>query len=471
MIYYNTKTGCGLIGLMFQRTGSVIPRSIPTALYSTVIALLFSFSDEHMHSWFGVSFRQEDIISHPYALQVFAIVFGYLLVLRTNLAYSRYWESLSSVEQMVSKWNDAIIQIVVFEENGANNAVWRRHFVHLGSLMASVAVHCLRGDLSVDSLTNDDDIHDEFFGFAQTFGHSVKQDSYLHKMSTIKAKRAAKRLSESKKQSIAQTSGPEKMHSPPSDSPWATLKATLEEKVFKIKKLGKNSRIHRLEKKAEHIRTQTMIRRLHELASHEDRHTKVIGGMSAEERQELKMVEVQHRVDFIMQRILRVMSSHIKHDGMGLAHPIVSRCFQEFSSGILGFNQAMKISTCPFPFPYVQMIAWASLMFTTFVPVAISVYTPNYGMAALLSFMVTLGYVSINEVAAELEEPFGTDTNDIPLFHILTTMNAKLRLALSDHLNGKDAKMMGVHPQETAPHSYPSWMTDDSCDVSHAPRN
>lgn len=321
--------------------------------------------------------------------------------------------------------------------------------------MASVAVHCLRGDLSVDSLTHDDDIHDEFFGFAQTFGHSVKQDSYLSRLNTIKAKRAAKRLSENKNKGMAQTSGPEKTHSPPIDSPWATLRATLGHG-------SSHSRTERMERKAEAVRAQKNIRGLHEFACHADRQTKVIGGMSEEERQELRMVEVQHRVDFIMQRMMRVMTSHIKHDGMGLAHPIVSRCFQEFSSGILGFNQAMKISTVPFPFPYVQMIAWASLIFTTFVPVAISAYTPNYGMASLLSFMVTLGYVSINEVAAELEDPFGTDTNDIPLFHLLTTMNGTLRLALSDHLNGKDAKMMGVHPHETVPHSYPSWMTDDS---------
>ena len=85
------------------------------------------------------------LFAHPYAFQLFGIVFGYLSVARLNISYARYWEgvtqvrserarsqsaasrlrrvaptgtlltgslSVAQIKIMHSKWADAIIQIL-----------------------------------------------------------------------------------------------------------------------------------------------------------------------------------------------------------------------------------------------------------------------------------------------------------------------------------------------------------------------
>jgi len=46
---------------------------------------------------------------------VFGIVFGYMCILRLNISYNRYWEGVSQVKLMYSKWTDACLQILAFD--------------------------------------------------------------------------------------------------------------------------------------------------------------------------------------------------------------------------------------------------------------------------------------------------------------------------------------------------------------------
>lgn len=74
-------------GSVTRLYGSAIPRSLPAAVLSTAIALLFEFFGEQgtMNEWFS---RFDDEISGParnptpYPFQVFAFVVGFMLVFR-----------------------------------------------------------------------------------------------------------------------------------------------------------------------------------------------------------------------------------------------------------------------------------------------------------------------------------------------------------------------------------------------------
>ena len=59
-------------------------------------------------------------VYHPYAHQITALVVGYLLVLRANIAYQRFWEGRSSIQSMSAKWGDATAQLINFETWGCS---------------------------------------------------------------------------------------------------------------------------------------------------------------------------------------------------------------------------------------------------------------------------------------------------------------------------------------------------------------
>ena len=52
------------------------------------------------------------IFAHPYPYTVFANLVGFTLVFRTNIACTRYWEGISAVRQMSSKWGDAAFHVL-----------------------------------------------------------------------------------------------------------------------------------------------------------------------------------------------------------------------------------------------------------------------------------------------------------------------------------------------------------------------
>ena len=46
-------------------------------------------------------------------LQLYGLVFGYLMVTRLNTCQERYWEGVGLVKMMWSKWGDAVLQVRV----------------------------------------------------------------------------------------------------------------------------------------------------------------------------------------------------------------------------------------------------------------------------------------------------------------------------------------------------------------------
>ena len=88
-------------------TASVLPRSLPMVIWAMAIAGTFSGIEwsPSLREYFG----------HPYAAQLLGLVFGYLSVARLNVSYSRYWEGITHVKVMYSKWADACLQTLAFD--------------------------------------------------------------------------------------------------------------------------------------------------------------------------------------------------------------------------------------------------------------------------------------------------------------------------------------------------------------------
>lgn len=79
---------------------------------------------------------------------------------------------------------------------------------------------------------------------------------------------------------------------------------------------------------------------------------------------------------------------------------------------IEGFNGVDKITSVPVPFPYAQMILVFLSLYCFSAPF---LFVTSFGWACVVpSLILSLAFFGINEVAIEIEEPFGDDDNDLP---------------------------------------------------------
>merc|ERR1719210_2416586 len=63
-------------------------------------------------------------------------------------------------------------------------------------------------------------------------------------------------------------------------------------------------------------------------------------------------------------------------------------------------------------------------------PVIASLASGNAGIAGMLTFITVLAFWSMNYIAAEIEQPFGEDFNDLPIPAMLKDMNRSLSTLL-----------------------------------------
>jgi predicted membrane chloride channel (bestrophin family) len=93
----NYESGIFGFNTLLRIHGSALYKSIVPAIVSSIVyILLFEFTD--------LEEEGEEIFSHPYPVGALVAAFTFLLAFRANFAYNRYWEALTAVHLMHSKW-------------------------------------------------------------------------------------------------------------------------------------------------------------------------------------------------------------------------------------------------------------------------------------------------------------------------------------------------------------------------------
>eukprot|EP00927_Polykrikos_kofoidii_P008070 TRINITY_DN13340_c1_g2_i2.p1 TRINITY_DN13340_c1_g2~~TRINITY_DN13340_c1_g2_i2.p1 ORF type:complete len:277 (-),score=49.27 TRINITY_DN13340_c1_g2_i2:70-825(-) len=116
-------------------------------------------------------------------------------------------------------------------------------------------------------------------------------------------------------------------------------------------------------------------------------------------------------------------------------------------------TQAWKFREVPFPFPHAQMLT-ALLLVTTFLMPFISLEVSNKFIAPFLTFLAVAAMWSVNYTAQELEEPFGDDIDDFPVWRMQDNFNRSLKVLISPMclapplFNGDIAKTIQVSCEE-----------------------
>jgi predicted membrane chloride channel (bestrophin family) len=78
-------------------------------------------------------------------------------------------------------------------------------------------------------------------------------------------------------------------------------------------------------------------------------------------------------------------------------------------------SRISKYLTTPFPFPLVQMARTFLFFYVYTMPFALLSVVNKPIEDICLSFIVTYGFVGIEFVSIELDDPFGEDPNDLPV--------------------------------------------------------
>jgi len=98
--------------------------------------------------------------------------------------------------------------------------------------------------------------------------------------------------------------------------------------------------------------------------------------------------------------------------------PILTRVFQELGAGLVHFHTTLQCVIWPFPFPYAQMSLMLILIYCVFTPIMLCQWTSNEFTTAFLTLISVVFIKGIDLTAVELENPFGEDPNDLPMFEL-----------------------------------------------------
>merc|ERR1712046_94535 len=101
---------------------------------------------------------------------------------------------------------------------------------------------------------------------------------------------------------------------------------------------------------------------------------------------------------------------------------------QEIANGMVAFHDAMKISYVPFPFPYAQTCDALLILHYVVVPFLTAQWVSNAWWGVLFCFIPVFCLWSLNLIAVEIENPFGTDDNDLDGHYMQEELNRHLSM-------------------------------------------
>eukprot|EP00927_Polykrikos_kofoidii_P023935 TRINITY_DN21872_c0_g1_i1.p1 TRINITY_DN21872_c0_g1~~TRINITY_DN21872_c0_g1_i1.p1 ORF type:complete len:629 (+),score=79.89 TRINITY_DN21872_c0_g1_i1:33-1889(+) len=355
MLLYNNRS---FLRIIFAQRGSVFYRrdNVITGLALSALCVAI----QYMASELPVDYAPH--IQTYYAIHALGGVVSFAVVFRTNLGWQRYWEGVTQLHIMYSKWSDAYTQVVAFilstlenaRAKGNDDADARAKCKRLETALAHLEVHfSLMSALAVDKLSHGDtrrmEKRAELVGWSKQIAkrHELRKEDLT----------GSRQMPSFRVASLSQKT----MEQNP-ENQWRL--------IYVVKKVPTDFELEALDKSVD-------------------------------------------RVSVVMYWILHTLTNISKD--LEIAPPIQSRMYQELSNGMLGFSQSSKLSDVPFPFPYAQILTLLLTAFSLFIPAYVALFTRSLIVGPIMSFLLYQGFWGVNEVAKELENPFGVDHNDVPL--------------------------------------------------------
>ena len=146
LTYDNTKT---YSMMCMCQLGSVVPRAALWGLSTALFTLLVAYATDpamsgevhQVHSSLLHEYVRGDLFQQPYSHYIISYMLGFLMIFRVQLSYARYWDGLNHLYESLNRLLCAAGMVVAFDELAEGEAAirgyqWRRHMMHLFSLLA-----------------------------------------------------------------------------------------------------------------------------------------------------------------------------------------------------------------------------------------------------------------------------------------------------------------------------------------------
>lgn len=137
------------------------------------------------------------------------------------------------------------------------------------------------------------------------------------------------------------------------------------------------------------------------------------------------------KVELVFTWIQLLLVENIDNGVLSITPAVLSRSFQVLSSGMVAFFDAIKITYSPFPFPYAQTCDFLLFIHWCMCPVVLAQWVEHPAWAGVYTFMQVFILWSLNFIACEIENPFGTDANDLDGWSMQEEMNCHLLLLMN----------------------------------------
>jgi putative membrane protein len=113
-----------------------------------------------------------------------------------------------------------------------------------------------------------------------------------------------------------------------------------------------------------------------------------------------------------------VVCSHIHKLSQPLEVQQELQLMQNTTDIMSAYSEVMKYLTTPYPFPLVQMTRTILFVYIFTLPLALSSDIQEVVPFLLTIFFITYGFIGLELIAIEIDDPFGTDPNDFNVGNI-----------------------------------------------------
>lgn len=134
------------------------------------------------------------------------------------------------------------------------------------------------------------------------------------------------------------------------------------------------------------------------------------------------------RVELIFMWIQMLIVESVDRGIISPPPPVLSAVWGTLVRGMDSFNEALKISFTPFPFPYVQTCDMLLCLHWLMTPVVVLAWVDYITASGLLTALQVFIVQALNLIAVEIENPFGNDANDLASSEMQEEMNNCLTL-------------------------------------------
>jgi predicted membrane chloride channel (bestrophin family) len=172
---------------------------------------------------------------------------------------------------------------------------------------------------------------------------------------------------------------------------------------------------------------------LADLSDEEDIHTQGYDALDIQGMDKQTIIALDDsccKVELVYQWIAQSIVDGVSTGVIAVPPPITTRAFQQLANGMVSFHDAMKVTVIPFPFPYAQTSVALLIIHWLLCPVVMVAWTSSPTITAIFTFIPVFTLWSMNLIAAEIEQPFSGQANDIDPCELQLRMNTRLLLLL-----------------------------------------